>query len=206
MSERKPRSPEIKYYGTDLEKDLFGEMKFTVEYKRKYKELVEKHKNRANISGFVPYKESIDLIREHYAQDPTNPEKDFSNDLRLEIGEKLGLEGDDLDRLKFYTAVGGDKSPLDFFHGTDAFIDLESVDNDPRKLITIKLDASLRKLGDKKLKADLQIEDMPDPNEEEDAYFEKIEGYAKDISDIIKNKVEENKPRKQVGTFHNFPV
>src|SRR3989338_1180984 len=62
---------------------------------------------------------AIELVKKYQPFDPTNPQKPFLKDLKLEMAEVLGLESDeDMDRIKIYTAVN---SILDIDFGIDAF-------------------------------------------------------------------------------------
>jgi hypothetical protein len=74
--------------------------------------------------GYLPFEKAVELAREFQHGDPTNPEKNFANDLRLAIIERLEkrdfLKLGDEDNVKFYSALG---MPLDVFHGIDAFIE-----------------------------------------------------------------------------------
>ncbi len=105
---------------------FLGEVRFeSEEYKKALKEL------GANERGYLPFREAMELVKKFQPidrktrkiQDPTNPEKPFPRDLRIAIADALGLVTmEELERLRYYTAVG---SPLDTFHGIDAFVELE---------------------------------------------------------------------------------
>ncbi len=105
---------------------LLGEVRFdSEEYKKSLKEL------GANERGYLPFQEAMKLAKmfqpidrkTRKQQDPTNPEKPFPRDLRIAIADALGLvTTEEMERLRYYTAVG---SPLDTFHGIDAFVELE---------------------------------------------------------------------------------
>lgn len=74
---------------------------------------------------YISFRDALDMAK--IAQpwkDPTNPEKDFLRDLRIEVADRLGIGNDEqaLDRLRAYTAIG---SPLDLLHGVDCFMEYE---------------------------------------------------------------------------------
>jgi hypothetical protein len=76
--------------------------------------------------AYLPFGKSLELVKAHQPCDPSDPEAGFANDLHASVALALGLE--DWSELKLFTAVG---SPLDFFHGVDAFFELRG------KIVTI---------------------------------------------------------------------
>lgn len=102
--------------GAEFEWDLFGSVdtknpKYQAELKKATKP-----------TGFVFYRDALSLAKKFQPGDPKNPERGFARDLRIEILDELGLTDEkNMDRLEFYTAVG---SPLDQWHGIDAFFEL----------------------------------------------------------------------------------
>lgn len=65
---------------------------------------------------YVPFHQSLRLVKAHQPWEPTDPEPRFASDLHATVAEALKLEN--YNELEFYTAVG---SPLDFYHGVDCF-------------------------------------------------------------------------------------
>ncbi len=164
------------YFGKELEEDIFGHVKATKEFQEFYKKIVKKN-------GYVEYGPAIRLVREFTEQDPTNPEKEFLNDLRLEIADQLELEEDEIGGLLAFSAVG---TPIDRWHGVDAFIELD-IGDDRRGPIVITLDATLNSKKDE-YKADVIIGDIPAP--EENGYLNVVELYASKIIANMKEKIE----------------
>lgn len=116
------------YTGGSVEADLFGK--------------IEQEAKKKERPAYLPYKTAMNLVKELQPGDPTEPEADFANDLHATVAEKLGLE--DYGFLKFYTAVG---SELDFYHGVDAFFELE--DPETNKTYILTLDLTLRSIKEK---------------------------------------------------------
>ncbi|MBI4457790.1 hypothetical protein HY633_02405 [Candidatus Uhrbacteria bacterium] len=169
------------YSGNEFEYDLFGQVDI-----RDPKYLVELAKATTDKqTGYVPFRQAVDLAKKFQPGDPTNPKKDFLRELRIELVDKLGLETEkDADAVKVFTAV---KTPLDAFHGADAFVTFTK----NGKEILVTLDASLRKdkiTGIDKSKADVLIGEMPMPEEDEDAYLQAIENVVDKIARQIELK------------------
>ena len=169
------------YSGKLNERDMLGEYRPTAEYIRKYKELSKDGK-------YLPYRQSMDLVREYHQEDPTNPSKPFANELRLSIAEELGLETEqDMDRLKFFSAVNS--GSLDFHHGVDAWIELLPKDKSERSAI-VTMDVTLRETVGKSDKADVIIGQVPDPSEDEKKFMKLVyEEYGPDIAGQIQQQI-----------------
>ena len=170
-------SPESFYSGRELETDVFGSFK-------KSKKFIDAYRAAAGESGYVTYGLAMDLIRQFGESDPTNPDKEFATDLRIEISERLGLSPEEEDRLKFYSAVG---TPLDLYHGVDAWLEYELSETGER----ISLTMDVTKRGDKISeghKADFIIPEAPEP--ESDAYLGFVEEQATEIPGQLKMRID----------------
>ncbi len=99
---------------------------------------------------YVPYAASIKLAKEHQPwEDPVMPSPVFAKKLREAALSSMPRLPQELHRnLKFYTSVG---SPLDRYHGIDAFLEFEVTGKDP---IRITLDITM-KPGKDAWKADI---------------------------------------------------
>lgn len=172
------------YTGGELERDIFGEFKVTPAYKKKYQEYVQVDANNPEKKPYTTMRHSLELVRDYYVDDPTNPEKDFANDARIEIAEKLGIPFKEQDRLKFYTSVG--KTSLDVFHGVDAFFELEDEDGDIVARATLDASKNPHKRQDD-IKADVHIPEMPAPEEEE--YIDMVEEQSDKIVKALQDKM-----------------
>jgi hypothetical protein len=145
------------YSGRELELDLLGKPRFPREFNLALKQIQEPH-------GYASYNETMELIRRFYPEDPTNPGKEFLNELRLALMEKMGVM--DGDEIRAFSAVG---TPLDIFHGVDGWIEVAYAlpgKAGETRYATVTLDASLRpeKLEEGH-KADIVVGDMPEPSD-----------------------------------------
>ena len=162
------RGPMDFYSGKMNEEDLFGKLRPS----RKY---IEAHESMANADGYVIRDVAIDIIRKYSNQDPINPTQPFAKELRLAVMDELSFETDqEMNRLKFYTAVG---TSADVFHGIDGWF--EYVDDDGvRVIVTIDVTKNPKK---DEWKADVIIPEVADPEEDETKFLEETERYAKEI-------------------------
>ncbi|MEK7452278.1 MAG: hypothetical protein AAB664_02980, partial [Patescibacteria group bacterium] len=142
------------YTGGMNEKDVLGELRIKEGYKAELAKIV-------NQAGFAPRDAAMELIRRFTVDNPTAPRKPFAIALRNRVAKLLHLSTpQDLKRLRYYTAVGKKEvSPLDFFHGVDAWIELLDTDTDIKSVVTI--DATIRGNKDD-AKADLLVKNLPD--------------------------------------------
>lgn len=157
------------YTGGSYEVDLFGGLMVSDAYK---KELAQS----ANEKGYLPRDFAMKLIRKYYLEDPTHPKKPFASEFRNHVAKLLKIVSpEDQKRLRFYSAVGKkDVSPLDFFHGIDAWIELAQEKGDP---IVVTIDATMREQKDD-AKADLLARNIPDPSEDRAGFQIMIEQLA----------------------------
>lgn len=165
------------YTGGMNEGDLLGELKVQEGYMKELGSLV-------NERGFLARESAMRLIRKYYRDDPTSPKKPFAAELRKQIGTFLRLvEPEDWRRLKFYSAVGKKEvSPLDFFHGIDAWI--EWTKKNERDPMVVTLDATMRESKDD-AKADLLVKNIPDPGDDLNDFKQSIELLARRAATLM---------------------
>lgn len=163
------------YTGRMYEEDFIGAVRIDT---AAYREALAA---ASRTDGYVPFERAAALARAFQPWDPTNPAKDFSRDIRIEVLDMLGwgdAEQTTLDRVKVYTAV---KTPLDILHGVDGFLEVE--DPDTRTLHRVTFDLSRRRKDASELKADLLIHDLPEP--EEDAYLHAVRSHAQRVVALL---------------------
>lgn len=136
----------------------------------------------AKPDGYIPFRAALMLAKQFQPLDPTNPQKEFSRELRLEVIDQLKLDPDAYDRVRCYTAVG---TPLDVLHGVDGFI--EVMDPDGRTLRRVTFDLSLRDKGGQK--ADLLVRDLPDPQNEQEAFLAAVAQHAGEVVASLRRAV-----------------
>ena len=156
---------------------LLGEIKKPPEYFDALKKL---QKN----NGYVPYEDSLKLARKFSPYDPTNPEKPFLNDLRIEFIDVAGMiKEDDMNRVKIFTAVG---SPLDQWHGVDTFIEVENKNHIGSKIVKFdtktdaKVESEIKRHNLHDLKADVLIYDIPDRETHAKKYYARLKEMAEE--------------------------
>jgi hypothetical protein len=144
----------------------------------------------ANERGFLPYEKAVELAREFQPSDPTNPETDFPNDLRIAIIERLEekglLEPDKEDSVKFYSAIG---MPLDIYHGVDAFIEVEDSEGNIYR-VTLDETTNPKKLAEGH-KANLVFAPLPDAVEEQDKYLREVDQLADDALEFFSRDIKQ---------------
>lgn len=69
-------------------------------------------------SDYIPYRKAMAWVKRSQPWDPTDPEPEVANALHAFVCMALSVR--DWSRVTLYTAVG---SPLDRWHGRDAFIE-----------------------------------------------------------------------------------
>ena len=152
-------------------------------YLARNKPWIDKIARRENVSPEEKEKlffEAVALVESFPAEDPTQPSKPILRDLRLQVAEKLGMEDEDLDRIKAYTSVD---SPLDILFGGDMFLRIDGRDPD-RASVYITFDYTTN--PDKKTtKADVLIKELPDPDLEEEKYIKAVDEVALDAHKVF---------------------
>ena len=178
------------YSGRELELDLFDRVNTAdPRYKAELSRVMTDRD-----SGYVPRQQALELVKRFQPSSPTNPKKDFFRELLIGVQDELGIDiKKNPDNVRGFTAVG---TPLDKFHGVDAFISY--VDQNREYVVT--LDATLRpdKLQDG-YKADLMISDLPAPEDNEDGYLEAVSTYAGQIAEKIKQDKERERGYRRAG-------
>lgn len=175
--------------GTEFEWDIFGTAN------TKNQEYQKEIKKVAKSNGFVFFRDAMKLTKEYQPGDPRNPGRPFARDLRIEVIDQLGLtEEKDMDRIKFYTAIG---TPLDRWHGIDGFFEIEQEQGPP---ILITLDATTITAEEKirrgqEIKADIVVSEKEVNISDEEKLPEKISGIAEEVIKILEAKREQNKKR-----------
>ena len=135
----------------------------------------------ATETGYVKYEPALDLVRKYGKQDPLNPAKPFSKELRQAVIEELGLETtEEMDRVRFYSAVG---TPADRFHGVDGWIEYDTPDG-RRLVVTVDVTKNPNK---ESWKADVIIPEVTDPSESESEFLSQAEQYAREITERLQS-------------------
>lgn len=156
----------------------------------KTKWLARAHELGAAENGYLPYEKAIQLAREFQPGDPTNPEKDTTNDLRLAIIDRLEergfLEPGEEDSVKLFNSVG---MPLDHFHGVDAFIEFtDKGGNTYRVTLDETVDSNKLHQGHK---ANIIFPPLPDAVQQQDEYLAEIDQLADDAMEFLERDIKQ---------------
>ncbi len=149
------------------------------EYQKALRLAQEKEAKSGKEGGYLRFRTALELVKQFQPGDPTNPQKPFSREIRIALQDLLRLETpEDYDRIKFYTAVG---TPLDTFHGVDAFVEFEKENPQTKKVdvyrATFDFTTNPKKQG---YKSDIivQEKELPDPKLESDDFLTAIQNFA----------------------------
>ena len=161
------------------------------EYQKALQEAQKEEEKEGLKNDYIRFKKAVELAKKFQPYDPANPDKPFARDIRIALQELLKLTSDEeMDRVKFYTASG---TPLDKFHGVDAFIEYEeSPQKDPYRA-TFDFTINPQKQA---YKSGIVVigEDLPDPKLNPKEYLQKIEEFAaKVLSKMAVREVQEKK-------------
>jgi hypothetical protein len=167
---------EYRYRGMEEEESLLG-------HKLDWKNLLETNKISCEKRPFVTWQKIIQNI---YPEDPTMPKKKWSKDLYNFVAEKLGLDIDDMENLKFYRTLGTDLDRM----GVDCFF----VFNNPitKKEADFTIDLTINPQKDE-AKANMVINasGIPDYRINIEEYIAKMEEIAGQIAETLKEKTKE---------------
>ena len=176
---REGYSPREHYSGRQHERDLFGGINTNSNaYQEEFQRI-------ANERGYMPRNAALELVKHHQPwQDASNPDKDFLRELTIAVRDHLNLDAEQSNDVRAYTAVG---TPLDVFHGTDAFLTIR--EGGREFVITLDATRNAKKLEEGG-KADVIVGDMPTPEDEEDAYLAAIDSIAEEVVRNVKRQSE----------------
>ena len=183
--------------GAEVERDMLGAvtMKGSVQLGRGLARMMDRAKESG---GYLSYEDAVRLVKEGTEQDPENPSADFANDLRIELLDKLESEFGTGGAVRVFATNG---TPLDIFHGVDAFIEYQLPDMPRPARVTVDVSINTSKGVD--YKADFVIGEAPDPDNEEEEYLAFVEGVAERILGTLQSQVadiREEKKESRVGS------
>ncbi|MEK9175578.1 MAG: hypothetical protein AAB795_03235 [Patescibacteria group bacterium] len=166
--------------GTVNESSLFGDnTKGHGSYK--YAEALKRYTFKSNggsTTGRWSFNDALSFVREVQIQDPMNPQRKFMRDLRDAVIRKLSLDQKDIVKnLGIYSAI---RTPLDFYHGVDAFIELRTNDGE-LKIVTMDATLNKEKLDTERIKANVLIGEVPEHIDHPQEYKDFIDRIADQI-------------------------
>jgi hypothetical protein len=187
-----PRTPQhsILDSGAYHERDAFGmPMVNREKYDQLYSEMKAKHVSdspeRMGVA-YLPRKEAMDLILETAL--PLKPKQPFIVGLRDKIVQKLGVE--DPKSVRVFSAV---KTPLDIYHGVDAFVRYTPTQGKP---IDVTLDIT-EQSSKENFKADVVLTSIEvDPDHNRRQFDNSVAFAAEDVVSRIKKELALREQRK----------
>lgn len=172
--------------GTVNEASLFGDNTQGPGSYR-YQDALKKHppqKDKMGRAGYLPFNEALALVREAQTQDPMNPQRKFMRDVRDAVIKRLRLDPKDAAKnLGIYSAI---RTPLDSYHGVDAFIELRANDGGA-KLVTMDATLNQEKLEADRAKANVLIGEAPEHIDHPKEYQDFIDKIADQIVAHLKD-------------------
>lgn len=181
-----PRSPEhsILDSGAYHERDAFGmPMVNREKYDQLYAQMKEKYPSDAPDRmgvAYLPRTEAMKLIVDTAL--PLKPKQPFISHLKDKIAAKLGAE--DPKSVRVFSAV---KTPLDIYHGVDAFVRYSPPDGRP---IDVTLDITEQK-SKEQYKADVVLTGIEvDPEHNRRQFEQSVTFAAEDVVKRIKQELD----------------
>lgn len=158
--------------GGEHERDTFGALKLKKQFS-------------AGERGveYLPYDEAIRYVKERTEQDPENPAGEFANDLRLELMDMIEGELKGNGKLAVYATNG---TPIDRFHGVDAFVEYTEAGN--KGVARATLDVTVNTAKGTEYKADIVFTAPPEPEAEE--YLDYVADIAKQVLEVLRPQIE----------------
>jgi len=183
--------------GKTLETQYFGTLKVSAQnmsaFQRAVERLATNKPKPGSLTPFVPFGAAVELTKRFQPWDsPELPGKQVASDLLEAVGSMLRQKGyrNASSELKFYTAVSpsgvGMESPLDLFHGVDAFIEWGT------KRVLLDLTRNTSKGFEDSHDNRIVINELPDYGDEKErpAYKKAIAKYAEAIANTLSEKKE----------------
>ena len=166
---------EYRYRGFEAEEELLGHKLDWENILQENKIPHEKHTRR----------EWQEILEQVYPEDPLMPTKKWGKDLYNFVAEKLGIDIDDAESLKFYKTLGTDLDRM----GIDCFFTFKNPKNQRETSFTIDLTTKPKK-DEYKANAVIQANEVPDYRKNLEKYIDHMEKLAELIAEELKNKTE----------------
>ena len=169
--------------GKIVEQEVFGN---PAEFMKKKRKIDMGH------DQYLPFREAMHDVKTiqdnpENGIDPTDPEKEFANDLHASIAQEL--TPDDYTMLRFYTAV---ETVLDHFHGVDGFFEFD-LEDDRTAIVTMDVTTNPNKLV---YKADVILHipsDGIDRKIDPEEYDLVLKKTVREVMPVIKSKIKQRR-------------
>ena len=168
--------PEHIHRGFELEEHLIG-------HKIDWPSILKQNKISPET---LRYRDWQKIIQELYPENPTMPKQKWGKDLYNFVAEKLGLDIENTEDLKFFNSLG---TPMDR-NGIDCFFTFKNPQTGKEAMFTIDVTANPKK---DEWKANLVIGEMPnyrESPEEKEKYIEEMEKASGRIAEKLRDDTE----------------
>lgn len=163
---------------------LFGDItrgRNELRYQEALKTIMPKYQKNKT-SSYLPFQGAAELVRMAQEGDARNPKKRFMKDLRNAVAKKLQLSLTSAQSLTIYSAIG---TPLDIYHGVDAFVELKD-EKELTRRVTMDATINAEKIKEERTKSDVLIGEVPDSIEHEKEYLAFVDCVADQIVTRLK--------------------
>lgn len=168
---------EYRYRGFEAEEELLG-------HKLDWDAIKEKNKIPP---GKRSSREWREILQNVYPENPIVPSKKWGKDLYNFVAERLELNIDDTESLKFYKSTGTDLDRM----GTDCYFVFKNPKTGREAIFTIDVTAKSKEQKDEyKANVIVHAEEIPDHHKNLEAYIQKMQELADYVAETLKNKTE----------------
>jgi len=167
---------EYRYRGFEAEEELLG-------HKLPWENILEKNNIPPDRRTRREWQEILQSI---YPENPIIPNKKWGKDLYNFVAEKLELDIDDIESLKFYNSLGTDLDRM----GVDCFFVFKNPQTGKETIFTIDLTTNPQK---DEAKSDLIVnaQEIPNYHKNLENYITVMEKYAEHIAQILEERTKE---------------
>ena len=154
------------------------------QHRKEWLILRDKCANKGKTNNYVGFDDGVELAKKFQPYDPTNPNKPFARDIRIELMDILQKNGlitfsdEDQDRIKFYTLVD---TGVDKMSGIDSILEFKSLSG---KIYPVNFDLTINPYKVSK-DADVIVHTMAYPKNDQESSKE----YIAQIKNIYGPKV-----------------
>ncbi len=166
---------EYRYRGFEAEEEFLG-------HKLDWKNILQENKIHQEKHTRREWQKILEQV---YPENPLIPTKKWGRDLYNFVAEKLGIDIDDMESLKFYKTLGTDLDRM----GIDCFFTFKNPGTQRETSFTIDLTTEPKKdeyIAD----AIVRANEVPDHRQDMERYIDYMENLAEVITKELKNKTE----------------
>jgi hypothetical protein len=132
-----------------------------------------------------PFREWIQIVQDIYPENPIVPQRKWGKDLYNFVADKLELDIDDIESLKFYKTLGTDLDKM----GVDCFFIFKNPETGKEAIFTIDITVNPQK-DEAKSDMTIKTDEIPDHRKDEENYIQEMQQLADHIAEALKSKTE----------------